>query len=95
MSGKSHEVYTGITIGNKDKSITECECTKVFFRKVSDREIEKYIDKFNVMDKAGAYAIQERAALFVEKIEGDFFNIVGLPVFLVGRILKEEFGYEL
>ena len=95
MSGRSHEVYTGIAVGDSEKVVSACECTKVFFRKLTKDEIYEYIDRFKVTDKAGAYAIQERAALFVEKIEGDFFNIVGLPVFLVGKILREMFQYEL
>ena len=95
MSGKAHEVYTGISVGNKEKIITEYECTKVYFRNITDKEIRNYIQTCEVRDKAGAYAIHEKAALFVEKIDGDYFNIVGLPLCHLGNILRNEFDYIL
>ncbi len=97
LSGKMHSVYTGITITNtKDMfSVSECEKTDVYFRSLSEEEINYYIDNYSVLDKAGAYGIQEFAGRFVEKIDGDYFNIVGLPVCRLCTMFKKEFGEEL
>jgi septum formation protein len=95
MSGHYHEVYSGIAVGNGKKTVVDAVSTKVYFRQITDSEIERYISESAVLDKAGAYGIQERASLFVEKIEGDYFNIVGLPVCRLGEILRDEFGYNL
>jgi septum formation protein len=95
MSGHYHEVYSGIAVGDGKKTVVDAVSTKVYFRHITDSEIERYISESAVLDKAGAYGIQERASLFVEKIEGDYFNIVGLPVCRLGEILRDEFGYNL
>ena len=95
MSGHYHEVYSGIAVGDGKKTVVDAVSTKVYFRHITDSEIERYISESAVLDKAGAYGIQERASLFVEKIEGDYFNIVGLPVCRLGEILRDEFGYDL
>lgn len=95
MSGHYHEVYSGIAVGDGEKTVVDAVSTKVYFRHITDSEIERYISESAVLDKAGAYGIQERASLFVEKIEGDYFNIVGLPVCRLGEILRDEFGYDL
>lgn len=95
MSGHYHEVYSGIAVGDGKKTVVDALSTKVYFRHITDSEIERYITENAVLDKAGAYGIQERASLFVEKIEGDYFNIVGLPVCRLGEILRDEFGYDL
>jgi len=95
MSGGYHEVYTGIAVSYKGKLTVEAECTKVHFRDISDAELDIYIDNASVTDKAGAYGIQEHAALFVDRIEGDYFNIVGLPVCRLGQVLRRDFGVEL
>ena len=81
LSGKTHKVITGFTITNSSdgKTLTSHEITKVTFRKLSEEEINNYVGHGEVMDKAGAYAIQEEAGEFVEKIEGDYLNVVGLP----------------
>lgn len=88
-----HEVLTGIALvradGENQQSITAVERTKVKFATITAEEIENYISSREPMDKAGAYAIQGRAALFIEKIEGDYLNIVGLPIRLVYELSKK------
>ena len=88
LSGKSHEVYTGVTVIKGETIISEAECTKVYFRKLDEAEIEAYILSGEPMDKAGAYGIQGKASLFAEGIEGDFFNVMGLPLCRLGKMLK-------
>lgn len=80
LSGTAHEVYTGVAILYKDKEITHAECTKVFFRPLSDEEIRAYVATGEPMDKAGAYGIQEKGGIFVRRIEGDYLNVLGLPM---------------
>lgn len=96
LSGNVHYVYTGVAVvrSNDAKSYAACEKTAVYFDNISRSEIEYYVDKFEPYDKAGAYGIQEYAGVFVKRIEGDYFNIVGLPVCLINKIIKEEFGEE-
>lgn len=96
LSGKSHSVVTGYTIidtANR-RVVTESEVTKVFFKKLSKIEIDRYVKKEKVLDKAGAYAIQGIGSIFIEKIEGDYSNVVGLSLFSVARNLK-RFGIEV
>ena len=95
MSGGSHEVYTGIAVGDSSRLTVEYECTKVYFRSLADSEIDAYLSSCSVLDKAGAYGIQERAALFVERVEGDYYNIVGLPLCRLGVILRRDFSIEI
>lgn len=81
LSGRSHEVVTGIALlSAPDIRIVEAESTRVFFRRLSAAEIERYIATGEPFGKAGAYAIQGHASVFVERIEGCYFNVVGLPV---------------
>ena len=87
LSGRWHEVYTGLCLRDKDGCVTEAERTAVRFRTLSDGEIRRYIQTGEPMDKAGAYGIQGKAALFVEAIEGDYYNVVGLPLCRLGRML--------
>jgi septum formation protein len=96
LSGKTHLVLSGLSIINTStgESITEHEITKVRMKELSNNEIAAYIETEEPMDKAGAYAIQGMGSLFVEGIEGDYFNIVGLPLFRLGRML-ESFGVKL
>ena len=94
LSGNVHQVYTGVTVRQGDKILSAAECTDVRFRKLSGREIDAYIATGEPMDKAGAYGIQGVACLFVEGIDGDFFNVMGLPVCRLGKMLK-ELGVEL
>lgn len=87
LSGKRHEVYTGICLRSKRKTKTFYALTSVYFKELSQEEIEYYINNFNPYDKAGAYGAQEWIGyIAVEKIEGSYFNVMGLPV----RELYEE-----
>ena len=90
LSGKMHEVYTGVTIRKGNFSVSEHEVSRVFFRDLSPEEIRAYIATGEPMDKAGAYGIQGIGSLLVERIEGDYFNIVGLPVCRLGKMLKKQ-----
>ena len=80
LSGKMHKVYTGFVVGYKDKYIQDYECTNVYFRKLTNDEINWYLSKNEYIGAAGAYRIQGYGKLLVEKVEGDYFNVVGLPV---------------
>lgn len=91
LSGRSHHVLTGICICYDGKIISNEYCdTEVFFKSLSISEIDRYIDSGDPFDKAGAYGIQNGAACFCEKINGDFFNVVGLPVNLLYEALTES-----
>lgn len=97
LKGKSHKVITGFSIIDlsSDKKYMDYEVTEVVFKDLSDEEIEAYLNKAEYMDKAGAYGIQEEAALFVEKIEGDYLNIVGFPISKIYTVLKDNFDLYL
>jgi septum formation protein len=89
LSGKKHSVYTGVTLACSDKEYMQVVETKVWFRKLGDREIERYVATGEPMDKAGAYGIQGKAAAFVDKINGSYTNVVGLPLSQVYKMLKK------
>ena len=80
LSGRDHQVMTGCTILFGDRTETFTEVTSLHFRPLSEKEILKYVQSGEPMDKAGAYGIQGGAALFCEKLEGDYCNVMGLPV---------------
>ena len=88
LSGGRHQVYTGVTVLAGDEKHTEYEVTDVTFRELSEQEIEDYIRTGEPMDKAGAYGIQGYGALFIEGIQGDYYNVMGLPVCRLGRMLE-------
>lgn len=94
LSGREHHVYTGVTVRQGDKTVTRHEETAVAFREISPEEIRGYVATGEPMDKAGAYGIQGIGALLVKGIRGDYCNVMGLPVFRLGRILL-EFGVDL
>lgn len=91
LQGRSHTVCTGVTVMQGDHILTESEPTKVYFREASGAELRGYIATGDPMDKAGAYGVQSLGALLVERIDGDFFNVMGLPVLRLSRMLR-EFG---
>ena len=93
LSGREHTVYTGVTLRRGSQIVTRHEATQVRFRSLTREEIDAYVATGEPMDKAGAYGIQERGALLVEGIRGDYFNVVGLPVCLVGQLLA-RFGVD-
>lgn len=88
LSGKRHQVMTGLTVLRGDKLNVSTEITDIRFRPLSDREILAYIRTGEPMDKAGAYGIQGGAALFAEYMEGDYYNVMGLPVCKLSQVLK-------
>ena len=94
LSGNSHRVYTGVTVLQGDRAVTGHEETRVTFRELEPEEISHYIATGEPMDKAGAYGIQGLGAMLVSGIEGDYFNVVGLPIFRLSRILA-GFGLDL
>ena len=94
FSNSSHKVYSGISVtdSTSGRTVTDyCE-TEVFFSEMSDEEITNYINTYSPYDKAGSYGIQEYASVFISKINGDFFNVVGLPVSKLYNLLKREFN---
>ena len=97
LSGKPHKVITGFAIIDlsSDKKYMDYEVTEVKFKDISADEIENYLNKAEYMDKAGAYGIQDDAALFVDKIKGDYLNIVGFPISKIYTVLKDKFDLSL
>ena len=88
LSGGHHEVMTGLTVLRGDEIITHTEVTKIHFRPLLPQEIRAYIATGEPMDKAGAYGIQGGAALFADGMDGDYYNVMGLPVCRLGMILR-------
>lgn len=90
LSGRSHSIFSGIAIVERDKVVTESVETKVFFRELTSQEIEKYAAHTQEwQDKAAGYGIQSLAGMFIERIEGDYYNVVGLPLCRLAVRLKE------
>ena len=89
LSGRDHQVMTGMCVIQGEKAITCTEVTDIHFRELSDAEIEAYVATGEPMDKAGSYGIQGGAALFAEKMVGDYYNVMGLPVCRLWKILHE------
>ena len=89
LSGKAHQVMTGCTVLRGDRAETFTEVTSLHFRELSDGEISRYVATGEPMDKAGAYGIQGGAALFCTGMEGDYYNVMGLPVCRLGQVLKK------
>ena len=94
LSGRTHQVYTGVTVIRGERELCEAEMSYVRFRELSEQEIGAYVATGEPMDKAGAYGAQGKAALFVRGIEGDFFNVMGLPLCTLGEMLRKQ-GVEL
>ena len=89
LSGRAHQVMTGLTVLQGDRIISHTEVTDVYFRSLTDAQIQAYVDTKDPMDKAGSYGIQSGAAIFVEKISGDYYNVMGLPVCRLSQILEQ------
>ncbi len=94
LSGRKHTVYTGMALVQGERELWDTAAADVWFRPMEDREIDAYIATGSPMDKAGAYGAQDMAALFVERIEGEFFTVVGLPMCGLGKLLA-AFGIRL
>ena len=95
LSGRKHEVFTGIAAIHGSNIAVDVQKTDVYFRPLSDTDIDRYVASGEPMDKAGAYGAQKKGCLLIEKIDGDFFNVVGLPVTRVDDMLKSAFGIGL
>ena len=89
LSGRDHQVMTGCTVLRGERSETFTEVTDLHFRPLSAQEIHRYIQIGEPMDKASAYGIQGGAALFCQRLEGDYYNVMGLPVCRLGEVLRE------
>ncbi len=88
LAGRRHEVYTGVCIRSPRTLRTEVACTSVWFDSMSPAEIDAYVESGEPIDKAGAYAIQGLASKFIQRIDGSYSNVVGLPIDLVYRMLQ-------
>jgi septum formation protein len=88
LSGRTHEVLTGICLRREDRMLVDVESTLVHFLDLSDTEIDEYVASGEPMDKAGAYGIQGLASKFIDRVEGCYLNVMGLPMSLVYRRLK-------
>lgn len=88
LSGRDHQVCTGVTVCRGDRVLTQVEETQVTFRDLTEAEVRQYVSTGEPMDKAGAYGIQGLGGLLVEGIRGDYSNVVGLPVCRLGQMLK-------
>ena len=91
LSGETHQVFTGVCFRSNQARSSFFAVTDVTFSRLDSQEIEHYVDQYKPMDKAGAYAIQGLGSVFVERIEGDYFNVIGLPLSALVGALK-EFG---
>ena len=89
LSGRDHQVMTGLTVICAEKTVTVTEITDIHFRELSQKEIDAYVATGEPMDKAGSYGIQGGAALFVEKLVGDYYNVMGLPVCRLWQLLQD------
>ena len=90
LSGRDHQVMTGCTVLQGNTAHTFTEVTDLHFRDLTDKEIHRYVASGEPMDKAGAYGIQGGAALFCERMDGDYYNVMGLPVCRLGQVLKTQ-----
>ena len=93
LSGRDHQVCTGVTVCRGDRVLTQVEETQVTFRELTEMEVRQYVTNGEPMDKAGDYGIQGLGGLLVEGIRGDYSNVVGLPVCRLGQMLK-DFGVD-
>ena len=92
LSGRVHKVVSGVAICYGGKIVVGHDVTEVTFREISEEEIRAYVETGEADDKAGSYGLQDKASVFVEKINGDYFNVVGLPVFKLFQLIKNNFG---
>ena len=88
LSGKKHAVYTGIALIKGKTLITDNAVTEVWFCELTDKDIDTYVATGEPLDKAGAYGAQGLASLFIERIDGEYYNVVGLPLCTLGKMLK-------
>lgn len=94
LSGRTHTVYTGMALQRGNRQMTDFAEASVTFRPLSDAEIDAYVSTGSPLDKAGAYGAQDMAALFVERVEGEFYTVVGLPMCRLAELFR-SFGEPL
>ena len=94
LSGRDHQVMTGVTVRRGSRTVTDTVVTHVWFRPLSQQEIAAYVATGEPMDKAGAYGIQGLAGLFVERLDGDYYNVMGLPICRLCAMLR-HLGVEI
>jgi len=87
LSGKEHQVYTGVVVASRGKVFSDAELTRVFFSELTDPQLRTYVNTFQPLDKAGGYAIQKGGSLIVKRIEGCYYNVMGLPLHTVRRLM--------
>jgi septum formation protein len=93
LSGRWHEVLTGVALVRAEEisdPLVDVEATRVRFADLSETEIDWYVSTGEPLDKAGAYGVQEKASIFVEEIQGDYFNVMGLPIRLVYELMQRR-----
>lgn len=90
ISGRSHEVYTGVSICSPEKNITFAEKTVVYIRDMDEQEIQSYLSSSEPYDKAGSYAVQGLFARYIEKLDGDYYNVMGLPACKIYLEMKKQ-----
>ncbi len=95
LSGREHDVISGICVTLNGRAVASHEVTKVIFDELSDADVETAVTLGEPLDKAGAYAVQGTASLFISGLRGDYFNVVGLPVNRLVKTLKTEFGINI
>lgn len=95
LSGKTHQVITAFTIKSKNKTVVDYEITKVTFKNLTYEDIWAYINTGEWKDKAGSYAIQGKGSTLIKNINGDYFNVVGLPISKINDYLKNYFNVDL
>lgn len=95
LSNDVHEVYSGLCVTDGEKCICTHSMTSVKMREIGERELEAYIATGEPFDKAGGYGIQELGGIFVERISGDYYNVVGLPLEKLCVILERDFSYDV
>ncbi|HZR66058.1 MAG TPA: Maf family protein [Terriglobales bacterium] len=95
LSGRKHQVITGVALLVRDFEDVRSESTDVYFSEICEEDIREYVDSGEPMDKAGAYAIQGQASRWISRIDGDYSNVVGLPVALVKQMLRERGAFEI
>lgn len=90
LSGRKHTVTSGLSLSFNGKTVTDSEDTDVYFAELSNDFIDKYVASGDPMDKAGGYAVQGVASMWIDKLDGCYFNVVGLPVRLLCRLLEQS-----
>ncbi|MCI8387845.1 MAG: septum formation inhibitor Maf [Clostridiales bacterium] len=95
LSGREHSVFTGLAVVDNSKSVADVTQTRVKFTELTREECERYVATGEPLDKAGSYGIQGIGGMFVERIDGDYFNVVGLPISRLRKLLAEQFDTAL